>query len=121
MLSAVGTPVTVRVPAKINLHLAVGDARPDGYHDLVTVFQALNLFDEVTVLPTAGGRLAPGIDLLGDGSGAAADPDAGVPTDGSNLAWRAVEALAARVGREPDVRVQLRKTIPVAGGMAVGL
>lgn len=130
MLSAVGSPVTVRVPAKINLHLAVGDARPDGYHDLVTVFQALNLFDEVTVLPTAGGRPAPGIDLLGDA--AAADPDQpdrpdqpghpnqGVPTDRSNLAWRAVEALAARVDREPDVRVQLRKTIPVAGGMAGG-
>ena len=42
-------PVTVRVPSKVNLHLAVGGLRPDGYHDLVTIFQALSLTDEVTV------------------------------------------------------------------------
>ena len=41
--------VTVRVPAKINLQLAVGPRRPDGYHDLVTVFHAISLLDEVTV------------------------------------------------------------------------
>ena len=46
MLSAVPPPVTVRVPAKINLHLAVGGLRADGFHDLVTVFHAVSLFDE---------------------------------------------------------------------------
>ena len=45
------TSVTVRVPAKINLQLAVGPLRPDGYHGLVTVFHAISLFDEVTVAP----------------------------------------------------------------------
>ena len=49
MLAVVPPPVTVRVPAKINLHLAVGDRRPDGYHELTTVFQALSLTDEVVV------------------------------------------------------------------------
>ncbi len=130
MLSAVGPPVTVRVPAKINLHLAVGETRPDGYHDLVTVFQALNLFDEVSVVSArtarasgVGERLAtigpgaPGIELLGD----VTDADrAAVPVDASNLAWRAAVALAEAVGREPDVRIGIRKAIPVAGGMAGG-
>lgn len=113
MLSAVGPPVTVRVPAKINLHLAVGDGRPDGYHDLVTVFQALDMYDDVAVARAIPGAIEPGVVLLGD-----ADP--GVPTDTSNLAWRAVETLARRADRDPDVRVSLRKSIPVAGGMAGG-
>src|SRR6266581_2925941 len=47
------TPVTVRVPAKVNLQLAVGPLRADGYHDLVTVFHAVSLFDEVTFRPAA--------------------------------------------------------------------
>jgi len=51
--------VTVRVPAKINLQLAVGPLRPDGYHDLVTVFHAISLFDEVSV---AVADAAPGLE-----------------------------------------------------------
>jgi 4-diphosphocytidyl-2-C-methyl-D-erythritol kinase len=128
VLSAVGPPVTVRVPAKINLHLSVGETRPDGFHDLVTVFQALNLFDEISVVTAHaargnGGGLAtigsgaPGVELLGD----VTDADrAAVPTDASNLAWKAAVALANAVGREPDVRIGIRKSIPVAGGMAGG-
>jgi 4-diphosphocytidyl-2-C-methyl-D-erythritol kinase len=48
------TAVTTRVPAKVNLQLSVGPRRSDGYHDLVTVFHALALFDEVTVRPSPG-------------------------------------------------------------------
>jgi 4-diphosphocytidyl-2-C-methyl-D-erythritol kinase len=109
VLAVVPSPVTVRVPAKVNLHLAVGDTRPDGYHDLATVFHAVSLFDEVTV--AASDR--PGIEVHGEG----ADQ---VPTDQHNLAWRAVLAVAEVAGREPHVRVVLRKGIPVAGGMAGG-
>ncbi|HVL83301.1 MAG TPA: 4-(cytidine 5'-diphospho)-2-C-methyl-D-erythritol kinase [Pseudonocardia sp.] len=108
MLAAVSPPVTVRAPAKINLHLAVGPVREDGYHELVTVFHAVSLFDEVSV---ADGE--PGIEVHGDGLGE-------VPLDATNLAWRAVEAVAERAGRAPRVRVVLRKGIPVAGGMAGG-
>lgn len=113
MLVAVPPPVTVRVPGKINLHLAVGGVRDDGFHDLVTVFHAVSLFDEVTV----GASETPGVDVHGDGVG---DAIADVPADRTNLAWRAVELLAAHVGRRPDLRVVLRKGIPVAGGMAGG-
>ncbi|HEX3588926.1 MAG TPA: 4-(cytidine 5'-diphospho)-2-C-methyl-D-erythritol kinase [Pseudonocardiaceae bacterium] len=108
----VPTPVTVRVPAKVNLHLAVGDRRDDGYHDLTTVFQALSLTDEVVVAAADD----PGVEVTGEGA-------AVVPSGPDNLAWRAVEVLAEHVGRaESDSRVKvlIRKAIPVAGGMAGG-
>ena len=112
MLAVVPPPVTVRVPAKVNLHLAVGDVRADGYHELATVFQALSLTDDVTVAQSD----EPGIEVAGEGASV-------VPTNGDNLAWRAVRALAEHVGRAPEdsnVRVVIRKGIPVAGGMAGG-
>jgi 4-diphosphocytidyl-2-C-methyl-D-erythritol kinase len=109
VLSVVPPPVTVRVPAKVNLHLAVGDARRDGYHDLVTVYQALSLSDEVTVAVSDN----PGVEVHGEGA-------ALVPTGADNLAWRAVRLLAKYAGREPKVRVVIGKGIPVAGGMAGG-
>jgi 4-diphosphocytidyl-2-C-methyl-D-erythritol kinase len=109
VLAAVPPPVTVRVPAKINLHLAVGPLRADGYHDLVTVFHAVSLFDEVTVAASD----APGIEVHGEGVSE-------VPADETNLAWRAVQVLAEKADREPDVRLVLRKGIPVSGGMAGG-
>jgi 4-diphosphocytidyl-2-C-methyl-D-erythritol kinase len=101
--------VTVRVPAKVNLHLSVGDVRKDGYHELVTVYQAVSLYDEVTV--EAADRLS--VSVVGDGAGE-------VPLDDENLAARAVVAAAAVVGREPHLKVSIRKGIPVAGGMAGG-
>jgi 4-diphosphocytidyl-2-C-methyl-D-erythritol kinase len=109
VLAVVPQPVTVRVPGKVNLHLAVGEARRDGYHELVSVFQALNLTDEVTVAVTD----TPGVEVHGEGAGT-------VPTDRRNLAWRAALALAEHAGRDPAVRVVLRKNIPVAGGMGGG-
>ncbi|AHH94155.1 4-(cytidine 5'-diphospho)-2-C-methyl-D-erythritol kinase [Kutzneria viridogrisea] len=112
MLAVVPPPVTVRVPAKVNLHLACGDLREDGYHDLTTLFQALSLTDEVTVAVAE----EPGVEVHGEGA-------AQVPAGPENLAWKAVRALAAHVGRDPDapgVRVTINKGIPVAGGMAGG-
>jgi 4-diphosphocytidyl-2-C-methyl-D-erythritol kinase len=101
--------VTVRVPGKVNLHLAVGDRRDDGYHELTTVFHAVSLLDEVTV------RNADvlSLELVGEG----ADE---LPTDERNLAWQAAELMAEHVGRAPDVSIMIDKTIPVAGGMAGG-
>jgi 4-diphosphocytidyl-2-C-methyl-D-erythritol kinase len=112
VLAVVPPPVTVRVPSKINLHLSVGETRKDGFHDLSTVFHALSLTDEVTVAATED----PGVEVYGEG-------EESVPTGANNLAWRAVQALAAycdEPAAEPKVRVVLRKGIPVAGGMAGG-
>ncbi|MEU5685571.1 4-(cytidine 5'-diphospho)-2-C-methyl-D-erythritol kinase [Streptomyces venezuelae] len=101
--------VTVRVPAKVNVQLAVGPARPDGFHDLANVFLAVGLYDEVTV--TAADELR----VTCEGPGADQ-----VPLDRTNLAARAAELLAARHGIAPDVHLHIAKDIPVAGGMAGG-
>ncbi|MFF9626895.1 4-(cytidine 5'-diphospho)-2-C-methyl-D-erythritol kinase [Streptomyces griseosporeus] len=101
--------VTVRVPAKVNVQLAVGAARPDGFHDLANVFLAVGLYDEVTATPAEELRIT------------CAGPDADrVPLDRTNLAARAALALAERYGREPAVHLHIAKDIPVAGGMAGG-
>lgn len=109
MLSVIPRPVTVRAPSKVNLHLAVGDLRPDGYHELTTVFQALSLSDEVEVVPAK----ALAIRVRGEGA-------RDVPTDKQNLVWKAATRLAHKVGREPLVEITIDKGIPVAGGMAGG-
>ncbi len=101
----------MRVPAKVNLHLSVGPLRADGFHELATVFHAVDLCDEVVVRPSS----SPGVRLTVTGEGAD-----GLPTDGSNLASRAARLLAERLGREPDVEMHVHKAIPVAGGMAGG-
>ncbi|MEU8852467.1 4-(cytidine 5'-diphospho)-2-C-methyl-D-erythritol kinase [Streptomyces sp. NPDC048564] len=102
--------VTVRVPAKVNVQLAVGAARPDGFHDLANVFLAVGLYDEVTVTPSPDG-----LRVTCDG------PDADqVPLDRTNLAARAALALAERRGLDAAVHLHIAKDIPVAGGMAGG-
>jgi 4-diphosphocytidyl-2-C-methyl-D-erythritol kinase len=93
----------------VNLHLGVGPVRPDGFHELVTVFHAVDLFDEVVASP------ADGLHLSVTGEGAR-----DVPADESNLAWRAAVLLAEREGVAPNVSLQIAKAIPVAGGMAGG-
>ena len=100
---------TVRVPGKVNLYLAVGDRRDDGYHELTTVFHAVSLLDEVTV------RNADVLSLEMSGEGVES-----LPTDERNLAWQAAELMAEHVGRGPDVAISIEKSIPVAGGMAGG-
>ncbi|WP_369260035.1 4-(cytidine 5'-diphospho)-2-C-methyl-D-erythritol kinase [Streptomyces sp. R35] len=101
--------VTVRVPAKVNVQLAVGGARPDGFHDLANVFLAVGLYDEVTVAPADELRIT------------CAGPDAAqVPLDRTNLAARAALELARRYDLDPAVHLHIAKDIPVAGGMAGG-
>lgn len=101
--------VRVRVPGKINLHLSVGDLRPDGYHELFTVFHAVDLFDEVVARPGSGLQLS----VEGEG----ADD---VPLDERNLAWRAASLLADHAQVPPHACLDITKRIPVAAGMAGG-
>jgi 4-diphosphocytidyl-2-C-methyl-D-erythritol kinase len=101
--------VKVRVPAKINLHLGVGPLRPDGYHELHTVYHAIALYDEVSARP------ADTLALTMDGEGAGE-----LALDESNLIIRAVRALAEATGRAPHARLHLRKHIPIAGGLGGG-
>lgn len=101
--------VRVRVPAKLNLHLSVGPRRPDGFHDLVTVYLAVDLYDELTAAPGAGLTLA----VEGEGRDE-------LPTDERNLAWRAASALADHARIAADAQLTVRKAIPVGGGLAGG-
>jgi 4-diphosphocytidyl-2-C-methyl-D-erythritol kinase len=105
-----GREVVARAPAKVNVHLAVGPLRPDGFHELRTVYLAVSLFDTVTVRPGDGLSLT----VAGEGS------DGDVPLDRRNLVWRAAEVLAASAGVPADADIALSKTIPAAAGLAGG-
>jgi 4-diphosphocytidyl-2-C-methyl-D-erythritol kinase len=102
--------VTVRAHAKINLDLRVLGPRPDGYHELRTVFQSISLHDVVHCVPREG-PLAIECET------------AGVPLDASNLVWRAAEALwrsLRRPARARDVVIRLQKSIPLQAGLGGG-
>ena len=101
--------VTARVPAKVNLELMVGPRRPDGFHHLATVFQAVGLYDDVSVESADDWGVTV--------TGPYADQ---VPTDDSNLAIRAARLLAGETGIDIPVHITIDKDIPVAGGMAGG-
>ena len=104
--------VTVRVPAKVNLQLSVGPREDDGFHGLVTVFQAISIYDDLTITHAAPGS---GLSLSITG-----DHIAGVPADETNLAAKAAQIIAKEYDVEIDATMQIHKTIPVAGGMAGG-
>ena len=101
--------VPVRAPAKVNLELRVGPPRPDGFHPLATVYQAVSIFDDVTVRTGADWSVS----IRGSRA-------LGVPADDSNLALRAARLLAERHGMDEPVEIFIDKEIPVAGGMAGG-
>lgn len=101
--------VTVRVPGKVNVYLGVGPRGFGGYHELATVFQSVSIYDEVTVRP------ADQLSITVEGEHAD-----NIPTDSSNLAWKAAELVARACGEEPNVAIHIKKAIPVAAGMAGG-
>jgi 4-diphosphocytidyl-2-C-methyl-D-erythritol kinase len=101
--------VVARAPAKVNVHLAVGPLRPEGFHELRTVYLAVSLFDTVTARP------GDGLSLTVTGEGADV-----VPTDRHNLVWRAAELLADSAGIPADADLAIAKSIPAAAGLAGG-
>ncbi|SNR41238.1 4-(cytidine 5'-diphospho)-2-C-methyl-D-erythritol kinase [Blastococcus mobilis] len=109
------TAVLARAPAKVNVHLAVGPLRSDGFHELRTVYLAVSLFDTVTVRHGEGLELS----VTGEGAGAGRGADR-VPTDRRNLVWRAAELLAAAAGITADATIEIAKSIPAAAGLAGG-
>src|SRR5512132_489265 len=102
--------VSIRAHGKINLDLRVVGTRPDGFHELRTVFQAIALHDEIACVPRPGPF--------------AIECDApGVPVDETNLIWRAAEALRQALGRPAplaDMLVRVRKQIPLQAGLGGG-
>ncbi len=104
--------VVTRVPGKVNLQLSVGPLGTDGFHEVTTVFQAISLFDDVTVTE---GKAGSGTTISVTGQTAN-----GVPADASNLAIRAAQLMMKEFELSPDLEIKLKKEIPVAGGMAGG-
>ena len=104
----------VKAPAKINLQLSVGAKGDDGYHDLATVFQAVSLYDEINVQEGENGS---GITLRFTGD----NPHiANLPTNNKNLAYKAAQLFAQRKKVPLDLIIEIKKQIPIAGGMAGG-
>ncbi len=103
-----GEPLVLRAraPAKLNLFLRVVGRRPDGFHELETVFQAIDLADELTFAPAA--------DLQLTGGSAAAPPGP------KNLVLRAAAALRAAAGHAGGAAIHLEKRIPVGAGLGGG-
>lgn len=102
--------VTLRAFAKINLSLRVTSARPDGFHDVQTILQAIDLFDRVTCVMRRG-PFQIRCDMPG------------VPTDRTNLVWKAAQVLweaAGRSGEPRDAVVALQKKIPMKAGLGGG-
>src|SRR6202034_3084005 len=101
---------SVRIPAfaKINLCLHVMGKRPDGYHELRTIFQTISLADSLELTRVS----EPGITLETN--------DAELPTGPGNLVYRAIDAIACETGFRGGVRASLEKRIPVARGLGVG-
>jgi 4-diphosphocytidyl-2-C-methyl-D-erythritol kinase len=112
MVHSVANSVVVRVPGKINLQLSVGPKEADGFHGIVTVFQSISLYDDVTVTKD---EIGAGLSLNITG-----DHVHSVPTDETNLAWRAAVLMCEKHNLNADLRIDIKKSIPVAGGMAGG-
>jgi len=103
-------PTYVRSHAKINLGLAIGAPRPDGFHALSTVYQTLEVHDVVTVRA----RVAAETRLR------LTSNDERVPTDGRNTAWKMVELVLEALGVAAEVEIQIEKQLPVQGGLGAG-
>lgn len=109
-IAASSESVHVRAPGKINVYLGVGDRQDDGYHPLATVFQAVSLYEDVIARHSDDFSITVSGDV---------DPDT-VPLDDRNLAMRAAKLLAAAADYHGGVALEIRKSVPVAGGMGGG-
>ncbi len=103
-------PTQVRSHAKINLGLAIGPPRPDGFHSLVTVYQTLEAHDLLTV--TA--RPAPSTNLR------LTSNDSRVPTDSRNTVWKMISLALDELRITADVSIHIEKRLPVQGGLGAG-
>ena len=99
--------ITKASPAKVNLHLRVLRKREDGYHDILSLMQRINLCDEMTFAPTGNGISVrcPGTIL---------------PEDEGNIVYRAAAAFFSRIGQPPGIEITVRKRIPIAAGLGGG-
>jgi 4-diphosphocytidyl-2-C-methyl-D-erythritol kinase len=103
----------VRSHSKINLGLAIGPSRPDGFHALTTLYQTLELHDVVTVSATLLESIKPSSIRI-------TCNHPGVPTDNRNTAWRMVEKALDKLNVTAKVHIDIEKRLPVQGGLGAG-
>ncbi|MBN2096985.1 MAG: 4-(cytidine 5'-diphospho)-2-C-methyl-D-erythritol kinase [Candidatus Omnitrophica bacterium] len=97
----------LKAPAKVNLYLQVLKRRPDGFHDIETIFEKIDLCDTITLKKLN----TPGIELF---------CSAGLAQDNRNLAYQAAQAIFQNTGCEQGVELRITKRIPVAAGLGGG-
>ena len=102
-----GNTATILAPAKLNLYLEVLGKRSDGYHEIITVMQAIDLFDSITLTRRPGEI------------GLRCDSDE-IPQGRDNIAWRAAEAALERFNAGDGVEISIGKRIPVGRGLGGG-
>lgn len=119
--------VTAVAPGKVNVSLRVGPRRPDGYHDVATLFLAVSLTEEVSACPRQDEAITVALsersaftDVQFQDSQGGEPLTAGIPLDESNLAHRAATLLRQRLGHREGVDLTITKNVPVAGGMGGG-
>ena len=110
----VNQTVKLRTPAKVNLHLEVVRQRHDGYHEIETVFQAVQLFDHLSV--SLGDRFPGG----GPEIGLYVTPERSAPGDESNLCWQAARHFCRETGASGQISIHLEKRIPSEAGLGGG-
>lgn len=103
-----GPTLTLPAFAKINLGLRVLGKRPDGYHEIDSVFQTISLNDTVTLTVSDSPQIVLSCD------------DRSLPTDGENLVHRAAQALQSRFAPDKGARIRLEKRIPALAGLGGG-
>ncbi len=110
--------IRASAPAKVNLVFEVGQLAADGYHPVNSLFLALDLREELTLVK---GEAGTGISIYVHGDSLPEAHINAVPTDQSNLVHKTAVLFAQKLGKQiPDLQIDIRKRIPVAGGMAGG-
>jgi len=95
-------------PAKLNLCLDILGRRPDGYHELLTLFERISLCDTIRLTEIRTDEIVLSCDSRQ------------VPSDAANLAWRAADLMRRSFGIKKGVKIELQKRIPVGSGMGGG-
>ncbi|NQT75960.1 MAG: 4-(cytidine 5'-diphospho)-2-C-methyl-D-erythritol kinase [Candidatus Omnitrophica bacterium] len=100
--------IRIFAPAKLNLYLDVLDKRPDGYHNIKTLFEKIDLKDEIIIKEGAAG-----LDVK-------VEPASACPSGKENIVYKALQALFKEAGVEPGIEVTVKKKIPVSAGLGGG-
>jgi 4-diphosphocytidyl-2-C-methyl-D-erythritol kinase len=99
--------IRLKAPAKVNLFLRVLKKRPDGFHEIHTLFERISIFDDITLAPHPS-RIAIKTSAKN------------IPKDSRNICWRAAELLQKEFGVKKGVTIGIRKRIPVEAGLGGG-